>query len=848
MEKRYRVLDASNDPDKVLAALRQLDETKEQVVAFDIETDGLVEKTCNVIGFSVTYEDNSGDYFILRKFDQQTRTLDPILAPEDELDIVSWVCNTLVTKNLVMHNGVFDCNVMWHRYGYNLVPSLVADTILMKHTLEEERPFGLKDIAEKYKLEIGFTEEEAANQEQMELKDSVIARGGKWTKGQKDIFMGDPLIIGKYACADTDLTLKLFWYFHHRLEQEKLDEFFYDQEVMPLYRKATIPMKKNGMFVDVPYFQALEKELEDDTLRLSGEIFTVIEKDAEPYVRQILDEKVKETRTGKFAERVLQHYSIPIPSNAKTGKPTLAKGALKSLLTAYPEHPALMWLLFEPPFAWEEYTDTVVMEDGTHVTKTKRRKVAQPLPADAPVLPDDVVYAVKKALFVEAKPDLPHVFNLNSNDDLSWLLFEHYGVEPKSHSRETGKAKVDKKSLETYDELPFIKNLLRLKKNQKLLSTYIKPILLTHVDGWVYPPMKQFGTLSGRYSCGSDEESETVQREVNLQTLPRFERPNKCENPECKEPKKANIRNTSLAYITIDCPSCGSHKVMMDQAMIKRGFIAPLGMKIVNADFSALEPRIFSWVSGDQGLMRIWREGLDLYSQVAIDVFGLQGISANEKDPNYLKKVQPAFRQKAKVFVLAVPYGANAARIAQEMKCEYEEADQIINAYLDSYPELRQYMMRQEIQAQNHGTVRTEFGRIRHLPKARELWQRYGKKILRKKIMIELLGEQYGNQVYYEFRNYLNNAKNFPIQATAAHVCNAALILLADLLEEHKIEGWICLQVHDEITLLVKEHHAELAAQLLQFAMEHNWVAEVIGQQVPILAEPQIAGNLADAK
>lgn len=849
MEKQYRVLDASRDPEAVVKALQEIEATEEQVLAFDIETDGVVEKTCNVIGFSVSWKDNQGIYFVLRSWNTETKTLDPILPPHDELDLIEWICTILQKKNLVMHNGVFDTNVFFHRYGYDLSQALTADTILMKHTIAEERPFGLKEIANLYKEHIGFSEEEAANQEQLELAENIQSRGGKWTQKQKDIFMGDPLIIGRYACADTDLTLKLFWYFHHRLEDEGLDEFFYDQEVMPLYRKATIPMKRNGMLVDVKYFEELEKELEDDILKLTGEIFTVIEKEAEPYVQRILDEKVKETRTGKFAERVLQHYTIPIPSNKKTGKPTLAKSELRSLLTAYPGHPALQWLLYEPPFTVETYTVEVEQEDGTKVTKSRNRKVFSELPPDAPSIPEDVKYAVKKAIFVEAKPDLPYVFNLGSNDDLSWLLFEHYGVEPRSHSRDTGKAKVDKNSLESYSDLPFIKNLLRLKKNNKLLSTYIKPILFTNVDGWVFPPMKQFGTIAGRYSCGSDtESSDTIAKEVNLQTLPRFERPTKCPNDKCKEPKRARIWNSSLAYITIECSSCGLNQIMMDHAMVKRGFIAPKGMKIVNADFSALEPRIFSWVSGDDGLMQVWRNGLDLYSQVSIDVFGLAGVSANEKDQNYLKKVQPEFRQKAKVFVLAVPYGANAARISQEMKIDYEEAQDIINRYLDAYPDLRRYMMSQEIAAQNNGIVKTEFGRIRHMPKAKEMWQRYGKKILRKKVMEELLGEEFGRKTYYEFRNYLNNAKNFPIQATAAHVCNAAIILLADLFVEHKICGWICLQVHDEITCLTHEDDAQLASELMKYAMENNWVAKIIAEQVPILAEPMIATDLASAK
>jgi DNA polymerase I-like protein with 3'-5' exonuclease and polymerase domains len=107
-------------------------------------------------------------------------------------------------------------------------------------------------------------------------------------------------------------------------------------------------------------------------------------------------------------------------------------------------------------------------------------------------------------------------------------------------------------------------------------------------------------------------------------------------------------------------------------------------------------------------------------------------------------------------------------------------------------------------------------------------------------------GDEFGTQLYYKYRNQLNNAKNFPIQATAAHVCNAALIKLSDLFVKYKIDGWIALQVHDEITCIVKENQAELASKLLKEAMEDNHITRQI--DIPILAEPLIANNFAEAK
>jgi DNA polymerase I-like protein with 3'-5' exonuclease and polymerase domains len=112
--------------------------------------------------------------------------------------------------------------------------------------------------------------------------------------------------------------------------------------------------------------------------------------------------------------------------------------------------------------------------------------------------------------------------------------------------------------------------------------------------------------------------------------------------------------------------------------------------------------------------------------------------------------------------------------------------------------------------------------------------------------MTSKFGADFGGEMYYKFRNYCNNAKNFPIQATAAHVCNAAMIKLSKLFKKNSIDGWLALTVHDELCCIVKDDQAEFAAELLQDSMQNNWVTEKI--DVPILAEPIIADNMAEAK
>uniref|UniRef100_UPI002B263084 hypothetical protein n=1 Tax=Exiguobacterium indicum TaxID=296995 RepID=UPI002B263084 len=78
----------------------------------------------------------------------------------------------LIGKNLVMHNGSYDCQITLNDYGINLLPYLYIDTMLMVHTVREEGKFALKDIAVSIQEELGFDVENAANEEQIALKEN----------------------------------------------------------------------------------------------------------------------------------------------------------------------------------------------------------------------------------------------------------------------------------------------------------------------------------------------------------------------------------------------------------------------------------------------------------------------------------------------------------------------------------------------------------------------------------------------------------------------------------------------------------------------------------------------------
>jgi DNA polymerase-1 len=232
------------------------------IISFDTETTGLNVRKEKVIGFSISCIEGTGWYLPLYIWNKQDKVLDP---QGWELSVAPNILNRLKAKSLIMHNASFDVRVIFSNFKTNLMPALHADTQLMKHTLHEEGPFALKENAIIYAKEIGLDNQDAANQEQLELEQSVLANGGKWKKEQKDIYMADLDILAKYAIADTDITLRLFNYFESELIKQELHDFFYEEEVMPLYKLVTVKMENRGVHLDMPkleqYLVEITKEL-----------------------------------------------------------------------------------------------------------------------------------------------------------------------------------------------------------------------------------------------------------------------------------------------------------------------------------------------------------------------------------------------------------------------------------------------------------------------------------------------------------------------------------------------------------------------------------------------------------
>jgi DNA polymerase I-like protein with 3'-5' exonuclease and polymerase domains len=101
--------------------------------------------------------------------------------------------------------------------------------------------------------------------------------------------------------------------------------------------------------------------------------------------------------------------------------------------------------------------------------------------------------------------------------------------------------------------------------------------------------------------------------------------------------------------------------------------------------------------------------------------------------------------------------------------------------------------------------------------------------------------EQKLMQLRMEYKNGLNNAKNFQIQSLAASIMNRSAIKIHEEFVKHNLDARIMLQIHDEFVINASEEHAEQAAQVVKHCMETT-VAIATG----LVAEPNIADSFGE--
>lgn len=351
-------------------------------------------------------------------------------------------------------------------------------------------------------------------------------------------------------------------------------------------------------------------------------------------------------------------------------------------------------------------------------------------------------------------------FNINSPKQLGEVLFDEMGLPPgkKTKTGQYSTAESVLKKLATEYEMPDL--ILEYRALKKLKSTYVDalPKLIDENTGRIHTDFNQSVAATGRLTSS----------DPNLQNIP--------------------IRTKRGREI-------------------RKAFIAKPGTKLLSADYSQVELRVIASMAEDENMMQAFRDGEDIHSRTAKEVFDLDS----------LDDVTGNQRRKAKEVNFGIPYGVSAYGLANRLDISNDEGKEMIEQYFERFPGIQDYISETKAYAKENGYVKTLMGRRRYIPQI--------------------------NSGNWNVRSFAERtAINMPIQGTAADIIKQAMIDIQQYLENAETDTNMLLQVHDELIFEVPEDEADTVPQKLQELMETAYEIAV-----PLDVDMGLADNWLEA-
>ena len=222
-------------------------------------------------------------------------------------------------------------------------------------------------------------------------------------------------------------------------------------------------------------------------------------------------------------------------------------------------------------------------------------------------------------------------FNIRSTQQLGVVLFQQIGLKGGKKTK-TGYSTNEAVLQSLKGEHPIIEKILEYREYQKMLSTYVEPLLkLAQKDekSRIYTSFIQTGTATGRLSS----------KDPNLQNIP--------------------VRSAL-------------------GRSVREAFVAKEGYKLVSIDYSQIELRLLAHFSKDAALMEAFRNGTDIHMATAVKLFGEE--KAKEKR-NFAKSVN-----------FGLLYGMGPKKLSDELGITSSEAKEIISNYFASFPTVKNFL------------------------------------------------------------------------------------------------------------------------------------------------------------
>lgn len=368
--------------------------------------------------------------------------------------------------------------------------------------------------------------------------------------------------------------------------------------------------------------------------------------------------------------------------------------------------------------------------------------------------------ALEKTIYAHAGVE----FNINSPKQLGDVLYDTLGLKPKNQKKtSTGQRSTRESELEKLiGEHPIITEILRYRELAKLVGTYVDTIpTMVKDDGRLHTTFLQAGSVTGRMAS----------KDPGIQNIP--------------------IRTE-------------------EGRAIRRAFVSEKGCTLVSIDYSQIELRIAAFLSGDEKMMEIFKNGEDVHRGVASRVFH---VPQNE--------VTADMRRRAKVINFGILYGmgVNALRANLGEDTRREEAQEFFNAYFNTFTRLAEYLEETKQSAREHGYTLTFHGRKRHFPGI-------------------------NSSLPFMRAQAERMAINAPVQGTSADITRIAMVRIAGDLQKREMTDAVrmLIQVHDELVFEIRDELVETEVPRLMDLMETVIpLSETKG--VPIVVEAKIGKN-----
>lgn len=338
-------------------------------------------------------------------------------------------------------------------------------------------------------------------------------------------------------------------------------------------------------------------------------------------------------------------------------------------------------------------------------------------------------------------------FNINSPKQVSKVLFEDLCLKSKKKTAKKAMSTSAAVLEELAQEYEIAREILEYRKYAKLKSTYTEalPELTDKKDGRIHTTYNQTVTTTGRLSSSNP----------NLQNIP------------ARTTEGNQIRN---AFVPKDRENS----------------------LILSADYSQIELRLLAHISKDKNLCDAFKSGIDVHTLTASKVFDVP-----------VEEVTKEMRYRAKAVNFGIVYGQSKYGLAKSLNITNADAENFINKYFMTYPNIKLYMENTIAKVEQTGFVETVFGRKRDL-------------------RTELSSS---NNMIREFAK--RAAINQPIQGTAADLMKIAMIDFYKKLKENNLKSKMIMQVHDEIVVELCKDETEIVKNLVKEAMELNQPLDV---------------------